>query len=187
MHVLSGVLCGRLRNVLEFNCGDGAAPQPYANQSAANHLRFMKAALPLLEAASYVHRCLRMHVLGRRADAYASPQATLTQSQTAKRQHISYVITRAHPYSPSQLPSRVIMVGLALGLAWRWPSREPRGPCEHMEHSCHTLISSCVHCSADTRNNDLSCWVLQVCLVPGTPAAYPVAPRQQPRLFATHG
>lgn len=40
----------------EFNCGDGAAPQPYANQSAANHLRFMKAALPKLEAASFVQR-----------------------------------------------------------------------------------------------------------------------------------
>ena len=34
----------------EFNCGDGAAPQPLANQSAANHLRFMRAALPLLDA-----------------------------------------------------------------------------------------------------------------------------------------
>lgn len=40
----------------EFNCGDGAAPQPYANQSAANHLRFMRAALPRLEAAAHVHR-----------------------------------------------------------------------------------------------------------------------------------
>ena len=40
----------------EFNCGDGAAPQPLANQSAQSHLRFMRAVLPLLEATSYVHR-----------------------------------------------------------------------------------------------------------------------------------
>lgn len=40
----------------EWNCGDGAAPQPYANQSAANHLRFMRHALPLLEAAPHVER-----------------------------------------------------------------------------------------------------------------------------------
>ena len=40
----------------EFNCGDGAAPQPFANQSAANHIRFMQAALPLLDAAAFVHR-----------------------------------------------------------------------------------------------------------------------------------
>ena len=40
----------------EFNCGDGAAPQPLANQSAANHMRFLRAALPLLEAAPFVHR-----------------------------------------------------------------------------------------------------------------------------------
>jgi len=39
----------------EFNCGDGdPADNPYANQSAANHLRFMRAALPLLEAAPHV-------------------------------------------------------------------------------------------------------------------------------------
>jgi len=40
----------------EFNCGDGAAPQPLANQSADHHLRFMRMALPLLEAASFVHQ-----------------------------------------------------------------------------------------------------------------------------------
>ena len=41
----------------EFNCGDGAPDyNPYANQTAANHLRFMKAALPKLEAAKHVQR-----------------------------------------------------------------------------------------------------------------------------------
>jgi hypothetical protein len=41
----------------EFNCGDGdPANNPYANQSAANHLRFMRAALPKLEAAAHVSR-----------------------------------------------------------------------------------------------------------------------------------
>ena len=41
----------------EWNCGDGAAEQnPKANQSAGNHLRFMRAALPLLEAAPHVAR-----------------------------------------------------------------------------------------------------------------------------------
>ena len=40
----------------EFNCGDGASPQPYANQTAENHLRFLKAALPKLEAAAHVAR-----------------------------------------------------------------------------------------------------------------------------------
>ena len=41
----------------EFNCGDGdPADNPYANQSAGNHLRFMKAALPKLEAAEHVAR-----------------------------------------------------------------------------------------------------------------------------------
>eukprot|EP01045_Picozoa_sp_COSAG04_P000667 COSAG04_NODE_17_length_40288_cov_9.152728_23_plen_1697_part_00 len=41
----------------EFNCGDGdPADNPYANQSAVNHLRFMKAALPKLEAAEHVAR-----------------------------------------------------------------------------------------------------------------------------------
>ena len=38
----------------EFNCGDGSGPT--ANQPPANHLRFMKAALPKLEAAPQVHR-----------------------------------------------------------------------------------------------------------------------------------
>lgn len=47
---------GRPLWLTEFNCGDGAAPQPLANQSAAAHLRFMRAALPLLEAAGHVHR-----------------------------------------------------------------------------------------------------------------------------------
>lgn len=41
----------------EFNCGDGdPADNPYANQTKENHLRFMKAALPKLEAAEHVAR-----------------------------------------------------------------------------------------------------------------------------------
>ena len=42
----------------EFNCGDGAgaASNPLANQSASNHLRFMRAALPLLDASPVVAR-----------------------------------------------------------------------------------------------------------------------------------
>jgi hypothetical protein len=38
----------------EFNCGDSTGPT--ANQPAANHLRFMKVALPKLEASPYVER-----------------------------------------------------------------------------------------------------------------------------------
>jgi len=41
----------------EFNCGDGSPKyNPFANQAAENHLRFMKAALPKLEAAEHVER-----------------------------------------------------------------------------------------------------------------------------------
>lgn len=41
----------------EFNCGDGdPADNPLANQTKENHLRFMKAALPKLEAAEHVTR-----------------------------------------------------------------------------------------------------------------------------------
>jgi len=47
---------GRPIWLTEFNCGDGAAPQPLANQSSQNHLRFLRAALPRLEAARHVHK-----------------------------------------------------------------------------------------------------------------------------------
>ena len=41
----------------EFNCGDGdSRSNPLANQSEANHLRFMRAALPRLERAPFVER-----------------------------------------------------------------------------------------------------------------------------------
>ena len=61
MQFLDGVYTsfGLLLLLQELNCGEGASPQPYANQSAGNHLRFMKAALPKLEAAPHVVRYSR--------------------------------------------------------------------------------------------------------------------------------
>ena len=46
--------CACMARLTEFNCGDGAGPT--ANQPPENHMRFMKAALPLLEAAPHVER-----------------------------------------------------------------------------------------------------------------------------------
>lgn len=41
----------------EFNCGDGdPADNPYANQTKENHLRYMKAVLPKLEAHPHLER-----------------------------------------------------------------------------------------------------------------------------------
>ena len=41
----------------EFNCGDGyPAGNPYANQTKENHLRYMRAALPKLEAHPHLER-----------------------------------------------------------------------------------------------------------------------------------